>query len=585
MPNFLSSIPSTTAQQVISTVYGRDSSVTNYQLGTALESLLRGGLATTAITMGTTGAISVYGGTPVETAISGVLNNTGFGALGQVLGFPGLNGGPISGQKPKALHTERAGSKAQGDQPYSETQDIEFFLLRADQPNPQSVTNAGQTNPLSSVTSQTGGLSFLGKDLQTPLGQLALSSAMNLATGITSSVVGRRLAPVVGPLIGLRVTQRLLNQGGDYSIFSQQSVENSGPTISSIANSINTGPDVVRRMENFPTYPANAQDYFFRLSDNSFNLGTTATVDPDPNSFRFTEGATSSLSTDLATRYPWVTSDRDLANTIASQSIPFSTAGAATFGRTYGEDSLAIQTNNQESLIPKSWYFITSPQGVGWGKEGKASTINTYGSNTPYVTYGSTSLRTLTLENIMLEGFSNRKTVEANIIALETCMNMVMNSVIGYVAPYCWKLFAGGKNYGTFIISNVKVKEVMRDTRGYATRATVDIELQQVPEFQVNSGRDLASRAMTAAIKSTVEAALGERQENQDRDSDTANRTPRPNTPSRRSNNNNNNNTPPPPRGPSSPPPENNSTATSVSPTINQTPSGSNNESFLDRRR
>jgi len=121
----------------------------------------------------------------------------------------------------------------------------------------------------------------------------------------------------------------------------------------------------------------------------------------------------------------------------------------------------------------------------------------------PYVLYGSTGLRKLTLGNVMLEGFSDRKTVEANIVALETCMNMVIQS--GYTAPYCWKMYSGGKSYGTFIITGVKVKEVMRDLRGYATRAFVDIELMQVPDYQVNSGRDLAATGIFGRLSSAVQ--------------------------------------------------------------------------------
>ena len=39
----------------------------------------------------------------------------------------------------------------------------------------------------------------------------------------------------------------------------------------------------------------------------------------------------------------------------------------------------------------------------------------------------------------------------------------------------------------------------MRDLKGNATRAVVDISLMQVPEYQVNSGRDQASLATTGA--------------------------------------------------------------------------------------
>jgi hypothetical protein len=45
------------------------------------------------------------------------------------------------------------------------------------------------------------------------------------------------------------------------------------------------------------------------------------------------------------------------------------------------------------------------------------------------------------------------------------------------------------------------VKEAMRDLKGNATRAYVDISLKQVPAFQVNTGRDQAS-AVTAGAKS-----------------------------------------------------------------------------------
>jgi hypothetical protein len=87
-------------------------------------------------------------------------------------------------------------------------------------------------------------------------------------------------------------------------------------------------------------------------------------------------------------------------------------------------------------------------------------------------------------------------------------MNMVIQA--GYTAPYCWKVYAGGKNYGTFIITGVKVKELMRDLRGYAERAIVDIELQQVPDYQVNSGRDLASKATLGGLSSAVKTLIAE---------------------------------------------------------------------------
>ena len=49
-----------------------------------------------------------------------------------------------------------------------------------------------------------------------------------------------------------------------------------------------------------------------------------------------------------------------------------------------------------------------------------------------------------------------------------------------------------------FLITSIKVKEAMRDMGGHATRAIVDIELQEVPSYQVSDGSDLTSKALTA---------------------------------------------------------------------------------------
>jgi len=166
-----------------------------------------------------------------------------------------------------------------------------------------------------------------------------------------------------------------------------------------------------------------------------------------------------------------------------------------------------IQNSDLSSVIPTEWYFITPPQDVSWSKDSKNGLVETYGTNAPYVTYGSTGLRKLSLGNAMIEGFSNGKMVEGNVTALEVAMNMVLQN--GYTAPYCWKLYCGPtKEYGTFIISSVKVKEAMRDMAGYATRAFVDVDLIEVPSYQVAGGIDLASGStLGAGLSSAAKAA------------------------------------------------------------------------------
>ncbi len=171
----------------------------------------------------------------------------------------------------------------------------------------------------------------------------------------------------------------------------------------------------------------------------------------------------------------------------------------------------SIQNKDLTADIPTEWQFITPPQDVSWNKTGRSNLVETFGTNSPFVTYGATSLRKMSLGNAMIEGFSNGKQVEGNINNLEVCMNMVIQS--GYSAPYCWKVFAGNKNYGSFIITDVKVKEAMRDFAGKSTRAYVDVELQEVPAYQVSGGIDLASAGALAAAPSATATSAAKSQD------------------------------------------------------------------------
>jgi hypothetical protein len=88
--------------------------------------------------------------------------------------------------------------------------------------------------------------------------------------------------------------------------------------------------------------------------------------------------------------------------------------------------------------------------------------------------------------------------VEAKVAALEQLLNYNLNGSDGFVSVPCYQFYANNKSYGGlkgyYIIKDVSVKEEMRDLTGNATRARVDINLMQVPEYQVNSGRDQASQ-------------------------------------------------------------------------------------------
>jgi len=166
--------------------------------------------------------------------------------------------------------------------------------------------------------------------------------------------------------------------------------------------------------------------------------------------------------------------------------------------------------------IPSEWYFITAPQDVSWKKASVTKEVATYGTNNPYLNYGTTKLRKLTLGNAMVEGFSNAMQVEDNIVQLEACMRMIIEEETGYASPYCWQAFAGNKSYGTFIITSVSVREEMRDMSGNATRAFVDIDLQEVPAYQVSSGTDITSTAAVGGFDPAFEQQAASQAASQD---------------------------------------------------------------------
>ena len=159
---------------------------------------------------------------------------------------------------------------------------------------------------------------------------------------------------------------------------------------------------------------------------------------------------------------------------------------------------------------PSEWYFITPPQSVNWSKGSKMNVIEPYGTNNPYVNYGTTKLRQLSLGNAMLEGFSDGdRVVEGNVRELENCMLMNLDSGSGYAAPYVWYVYAGNKSYGTYVITDVKVDESIRNEGGLASRANVDVSFQEVAPFQISSGIDITAEAISGGLNPNAESQLG----------------------------------------------------------------------------
>ena len=208
------------------------------------------------------------------------------------------------------------------------------------------------------------------------------------------------------------------------------------------------------------------------------------------------------ISTFTTTQIPTV--DYKLANKLDLSNVNFDKYNSLSF------DSLPLNSLLNSPGAETGWSFITAPGDISWSVSNQANRVDIFGTNNPPVVAGSRGMRDLTLNNSLVEGFVRGVTVEGKIAALENLMNYTLNQKDGFVGVPVYQVTANDKVYGNgyFIIKDIQIKEAMRDLRGNTTRATVDVSLMEVPEYQVNSGRDLASQP-SAAAKSILPATNG----------------------------------------------------------------------------
>ena len=147
------------------------------------------------------------------------------------------------------------------------------------------------------------------------------------------------------------------------------------------------------------------------------------------------------------------------------------------------------------------WTFICAPEDISWNISNASNRVEIFGTNNPPVTTGTKGMRDLSLNNSLVEGFVRKVTVEAKIASLEKLLLYSLNSSDGFVSVPVYEIWANSKSYGGssgsagyFIFKDIRVNEKLRDLKGNTTRATVDVSFTQVPAYQVNTGRDSASK-------------------------------------------------------------------------------------------
>ena len=174
--------------------------------------------------------------------------------------------------------------------------------------------------------------------------------------------------------------------------------------------------------------------------------------------------------------------------------------------------------SNAPPATTQPWNFTVSPEDISWSMNAEVDRVKIFGTNAPPVTSGTRGMRDLSLTNCLLEGFSRGVAVEDQVVALESLLNYSLNTSKGFINIPVYHLKANSKFYGDanandggfYVIKDIKVKESMRDLSGNSTRVNVDVSFTQVPQYQVDSGRDQASQAVTGS-----KAAFPEQQADQ----------------------------------------------------------------------
>jgi len=157
-----------------------------------------------------------------------------------------------------------------------------------------------------------------------------------------------------------------------------------------------------------------------------------------------------------------------------------------------------------------AWNFICAPEEISWETSAQVDRIQIFGTNFAPVISGSRGMRELSISNALVEGFSRGKSVEKKVTDLEKLLNFSLDTSRSYVKVPVYWIQANDKKYGDidggcFVIKDIKVKEEMRDLTGLTTRATVDISFTQVPSYQVDDGRDIASKTVSGATSDLAE--------------------------------------------------------------------------------
>ena len=184
-----------------------------------------------------------------------------------------------------------------------------------------------------------------------------------------------------------------------------------------------------------------------------------------------------------------------------------------------------IQAGTTEGVI---WTFMVAPMQITITKNMDYNVEPNWGSNERTVTYGGTAMKKISLAEILIDGLATKTSITKKLNNLEKLLDPVQYEK--HIAPLVFELVVkpkGGissesRSYGYYIITDLSEQEILRDQNGRPLRVVASMELQEVPSYQINDGRDLTlPKNLVVKVDKTAKDQLNdEKLENPDGSSD-----------------------------------------------------------------
>ncbi len=179
-----------------------------------------------------------------------------------------------------------------------------------------------------------------------------------------------------------------------------------------------------------------------------------------------------------------------------------------------------IQAGTTKGII---WTFMVAPMQVTITKNMDYTAEPNWGSNERTITYGGTAMRKISLGEILIDGLATRTSITKKINNLEKLLDPVQYQK--HIAPLVFELVVkpkGGlssesRSFGYYIITDLSEQEVLRDHNGRPLRVIASLELQEVPSYQINDGRDLTlPKNLIVKVDKTAKEKLEDGSTNKD---------------------------------------------------------------------